>query len=83
MLSFRGLYLPAYRQMEPSGPQRHGGARRVCERPAQPEGRESSWHESRLPWALIGPLFGMALVIAAQEARWLDEADRRVRPLAA
>ncbi len=33
--------------------------------------------EGRLMWALIGPLFGIALIIAAQETRWIDESEVR------
>ena len=31
----------------------------------------------RLIWALFAPLFGIALMIAAQEATWIDEAKVR------
>jgi hypothetical protein len=30
-----------------------------------------------LIWALFAPLFGIALMIAAQEATWIDEAKVR------
>ena len=32
---------------------------------------------SRVMWALVGPLFGIALVIAARWDRWIDEDEVR------
>jgi hypothetical protein len=72
-LGFRGLYLAAFRTTSRSVHTSIGGLgvyvtekqnRRVVHR---------SESEGRLMWALIAPLFGMGLVIAAQEAWWLDE----------
>jgi hypothetical protein len=31
----------------------------------------------RLTWAMIAPLFGIALLIAAQQVKWIDEAKVR------
>jgi Family of unknown function (DUF5677) len=77
MLGFRGLYLPAFRTTSRSVHGALGGLGvYVTDRPnrkvvdvARPEGR--------LMWALIGPLFGMALVIASQEITWIDEVEVR------
>jgi hypothetical protein len=77
MLSFRGLYPVAFRV-----PSRavHGavgalgvyitdrGNRRVV---------HLARREGRLMWALVGPLFGMGLTIAAQDAWWIDESEVR------
>jgi hypothetical protein len=81
MLSFRGLYLPAYRQMSRATHSALSGLDVYV--------RERSHHKvvgparrpSRLAWALVGPMFGMGLIIAAQdEAKWwIDE--REVRAL--
>jgi hypothetical protein len=29
--------------------------------------------QSRVTWAIVGPLFGIALLIAAERLRWIDE----------
>lgn len=72
-LSFRGLYMVVYRvgsrsvhsslhALEPYLTQ--DGSRFVVD-DARPG--------SRLIWAMIGPLFGIALMIAAQQVNWIDE----------
>ena len=77
LLSFRGLYLPAYRQFSRST---HGAMSGL-----DVDVRNRSHHKvvdraptnGRLSWALVAPLYGMALVIAAHEHRWIDEAEVR------
>ena len=78
-LGFRGLYLPVYRLGSRTA---HGGllalepfvsraGNRLVINEAEPG--------SRLVWALPGPLFGIALIIAARWEQWID--DEEVRAL--
>ena len=79
VLGFRGLYLPVYRigsraahgsllALEPYVSRDYEPNRYVIDH-AQPA--------SRLGWALAGPLFGMALLIAEQWEQWIDEDEVR------
>jgi Family of unknown function (DUF5677) len=83
LLGFRGLYLACYRIASRSA---HGSSMSLdfyvtFEQPrnrhrvhlADPEQRDM------IIWALVAPLFGMALVIAAQSKQWIEE--DRVRSL--
>lgn len=77
MLGFRGLYLPAFRTASRSVHSALGGlALYVTDRPNR-KIVDVARTEGRLMWALIGPLFGMALVIAATEMKWIDETEVR------
>jgi hypothetical protein len=77
MLGFRGLYLPAFRTGSRSVHSTLAGlAVYVTDKPNRKVVNVAR-SESRLMWALVGPLFGMCLVIAAQETRWIDEAEVR------
>ena len=77
MLGFRGLCLAAFRITSRSVHGALGGLEAyVTDKPnrkvvdvARPEGR--------LMWALVAPSFGLALVIAAREITWIDEAEVR------
>lgn len=77
LLGFRGLYLPAFRvtsqsvhaSAEATEPYiTFTGTRYVVDR-ARPFGR--------IHWALVCPLFGLALTIAAQHVNWIDAAHVR------
>jgi hypothetical protein len=77
MLSFRGLYPVAFRV-----PSRavHGAAGALgFYITARPNRRvvHVAREDGRLLWALVGPLFGMGLTVAAQEAWWIDEGEVR------
>ena len=77
LLGFRGLYLSVYRlgsqsvhsSMQTLEPYvTHEETRHVVNKaPAGP----------RVTWAMIGPLFGIALMTAAQQVNWIDEAKVR------
>jgi hypothetical protein len=72
-----GLYLPALRAASRSVDSALGGlAVYVTD---QPNRRvvDVSRPEGRLMWALVGPMFDMALRIAAQEMGWTDQAEVR------
>lgn len=83
LLSLRGLYLGAYRIGSRST---HGSMLAldpyvsIVDRPV---GRQfvvdRGEPQSRVTWATVGPLFGIALLIAAEDVRWIDE--RAVREL--
>lgn len=77
MLSFRGLYLPTYRQMSRATHGAMSGLDVYVRDRSHHKVVDRAGHESRLPWALVGPLFGMALVIGAQEHWWIDEVEVR------
>lgn len=76
-LGFRGLYLPAYRvasrathsSMMALEPYLSREPNRLVIDDAEPG--------PRIMWALIGPLFGIALTIAAQHVNWIDEVTVR------
>ena len=80
LLSLRGLYLPAYRSASRSVHSSLGGNLDLYTRDgANRKVLNVSSDDDRLVWALFAPLFGIALVIAAQDASWIDE--DRVREL--
>ena len=76
-LGFRGLYLPAYRV----GSRAAHGALMPLDPYLSRELNRYVIHEPesgpRVMWALVGPLFGVALVIAARWDRWIDEDEVR------
>jgi Family of unknown function (DUF5677) len=76
-LGFRGLYLPAYRV----GSRAAHGALMALDPYLSREPNRYVIREpesgSRVMWALVGPLFGIALVIAARWDRWIDEGEVR------
>jgi Family of unknown function (DUF5677) len=73
LLGFRGLYLGVYRL----GSESVHGSMAALEPYVTHEKRRHIVHAAppgpRLTWALIGPLFGIALMIAAQQVNWIDE----------
>ena len=76
-LGFRGLYLPAYRVGSRAA---HGSLMALDPYLSREPNRyviHEAEPESRLMWALVGPLFGIALMIAARWDRWIDEAEVR------
>lgn len=78
-LGFRGLYLPVYRIGSRTA---HGGLL-ALESFVSRDGNRLVINEaepgSRLVWALAGPLFGIALIIAARWEQWIN--DEEVRAL--
>jgi hypothetical protein len=72
-LGFRGLYLPAFRVASRSV---HPSAEGLDPYVSLKRNRyvvDRARPGDRILWALICPLFGMALVIAAQAVNWIDE----------
>jgi uncharacterized protein DUF5677 len=76
-LGFRGLYLPVYRVGSRSA---HGSLMALEAYMSREPNRiviDRVQPGSRLTWALVGPLFGIALVIASRWEQWIDEAEVR------
>jgi Family of unknown function (DUF5677) len=72
-LGFRGLYLPAFRVTSQSV---HASVEGLDPYITEERNRlvvNRARAGSRLSWALVCPLFGMALMIAAQHVNWIDE----------
>lgn len=77
LLGFRGLYLGVYRV----GSQSVHSSMQALEPYLTQDGARcivgSARPGPRLTWAMIAPLFGIALLIAAQQVKWIDEAKVR------
>jgi hypothetical protein len=77
LLGFRGLYLPAFRTASRSVHTSIGGlGAYVTEKPNRQKVHRSEG-QGRLMWALIAPLFGIGLMIAANETWWIDAIEVR------
>jgi Family of unknown function (DUF5677) len=78
LLSFRGLYLPAYRTASRSA---HGSLMALDPYLSEEANRRvvtRAQSGPRIIWALVAPLFGMALVIASYWEKWIDEDQVRM-----
>ena len=76
-LGFAGLYLLCFRVAGRSvHPTMNALHPYITEKPTRHAVHRATGGD-RLMWALFAPLFGIALMIAAQEATWIDEAKVR------
>jgi hypothetical protein len=77
LLSFRGLYLPAFRVPSQSVHASTAGLDSYISLERNRYVIDRARPGDRIMWALVCPLFGMALMIAAQHVNWIDETTVR------